>query len=151
MENGFSVDTQDWCLRNINTSQVISCSVGWIAMVLLMEEESVEDGEILLSMNANKQYFGYAQCFSAEQAVRLPEHKYWDHQIPLQDPNVLYSQGLSTRPPGRKMKPLGNTCKKTSPQGRLDSLALLLLHQSQSCKRKTDSSYSVSLTDLSTI
>ena len=27
MENGFLVDTQDWCLRNINTGQVIPCSV----------------------------------------------------------------------------------------------------------------------------
>ena len=29
-ENGFSVDTQDRCLSNVNTGQVISCSIRWI-------------------------------------------------------------------------------------------------------------------------
>ena len=38
-ENGFSVDTQDQCLRSVNSGQVIPCSVGWIPEVLIMEEE----------------------------------------------------------------------------------------------------------------
>ena len=82
-ENGFSVDTQDRCLRNVNTGQVIPCSVKWIPDVLIMEEEPLEDGEILLIIDASERYSRYAQCFSVEQAARLPEHKSWDHQIPL--------------------------------------------------------------------
>ena len=82
-ENGFSVDTQDKCLRNVNTGQVISCSVRWIPEVLIMEEELLEDGEILLIIDTSEQYSRYAQCFSAKQAARLPELKSWDHQILL--------------------------------------------------------------------
>ena len=37
-ENGFLVDTQDRCLRNVNTGQVIPCSVRWIPEVLIIEE-----------------------------------------------------------------------------------------------------------------
>ena len=40
-----------------------------------MEEEPLEDGEILLIIDASEQYSRYAACFSAEQAARLPEHK----------------------------------------------------------------------------
>ena len=32
-ENGFSVDTQHRCLWNVNTGQVIPCSVRWIPEV----------------------------------------------------------------------------------------------------------------------
>ena len=35
-ENGFSVDAQDRCLRNVNTAHVIPCSVRWIPEVLIM-------------------------------------------------------------------------------------------------------------------
>ena len=76
MENAFSVDTRDRCLRNINTGQVIPCSVRWIPDVLVMEVEPLEDGEILLIINAREQYSRYAQCFSTEQAARLPEHTF---------------------------------------------------------------------------
>ena len=38
--NAFSVDTQDRCLRNINSGQVIPCSVRWIPKVLIVEEET---------------------------------------------------------------------------------------------------------------
>ena len=81
------MDTQDRCLRNVNSCQVIPCSVRWIPEVLIIEEELLEDGEILLIIDARERYSRYAECFSAEQAARLPEHKLWDHQIPLQDPN----------------------------------------------------------------
>ena len=71
-ENGFSVDTQDRCLRNVNTGQVIPCSLWWNPQVLMMEEEPLEDGEILLIIEASEQYSRCAQCFSAEQVARLP-------------------------------------------------------------------------------
>ena len=59
-EYGFSVDTQDRCLRNINTSQAIPCSVRWIPEVLIMEEEPLEDCEILLIIDASERYSRYA-------------------------------------------------------------------------------------------
>ena len=71
-ENRFSVDTQHRCLRNVNTGQVIPCSLWWNPQVLMMEEEPLEDGEILLIIEASEQYSRCAQCFSAEQVARLP-------------------------------------------------------------------------------
>ena len=53
-KNGFSVDTQDRCLRNVNTGQVIPCSVRWIPEVLIMEAELLEDGEILLIIDVKE-------------------------------------------------------------------------------------------------
>ena len=38
-ENGFSVDTEDRCLRNVTTGQIIPCSVRLIYEVLIMKEE----------------------------------------------------------------------------------------------------------------
>ena len=53
-ENGFSVDTQDRCLRNIYTGQVIACSVRWIPQDLTIEEETLEDVKISLMIDACK-------------------------------------------------------------------------------------------------
>ena len=47
-----------------------------------------------------------------------------------------YPQQLSTRPPGRKMKPSDNTCKRITEQGRFDILAPVLLHLSYSYARR---------------
>ena len=58
-----------------------------------MEEEPLEDGEILLIIDASERYCRYAQCFSAKQAAKVPEHKSWDHQIPLQDQNAKTPTG----------------------------------------------------------
>ena len=58
-----------------------------------MEEEALEDGEILLIINASEGYSYDAQCFSAKQAARLSKHKSWDHQIPLQDPSAKIPTG----------------------------------------------------------
>ena len=58
-----------------------------------MEEEPLEDAEILLIIDASERYSRYAQCFSAKQAARLLEHKSWDYQIPLQDPNAKIPTG----------------------------------------------------------
>ena len=66
MENGFLVDTQDRCLRNINSGLVIPCSVRWIPKVLIMEEEPLENSEILLIIDTSERYSRYSQCFSAE-------------------------------------------------------------------------------------
>ena len=78
-ENGFSVDTQDRYLRNVNSGQVIPCSVRWNPEVLIMEGEPLEDGEILLIIDASERYSLYTQSFSAKQAASLPEHKSGDH------------------------------------------------------------------------
>src|SRR5205085_6898381 len=69
--------------------------VRYIPSILLLnlEEEALEDGEILLIIDASERYSRYAQCFSAQQAARLPEHKPWDHGIPLQDPNAKIPTG----------------------------------------------------------
>ena len=53
-ENGFSVDTEHRCLRNVNSGQVIPCSVGWIPEILIMEEELLKDGEILPIIDASE-------------------------------------------------------------------------------------------------
>ena len=56
-------------------------------------EEPLQDGERLLIIDASERYSRYAQCFSAEQAARLPEHKTWDHEIPFNDPNAKAPMG----------------------------------------------------------
>ena len=73
-KNEFSLDTQDECLRNVIAGQVIACSVRWIPEVLVMEEELLEDGGILLIIDARERLSYYALSFSAEQAARLLEH-----------------------------------------------------------------------------
>ena len=93
MENGFSVDTQDRSLRNVSSGQVISCSIKWIPELLIMEEEPLEDGEILLIIDTSKQYSRYPQSLFAKQAARLLQHKSWNLQIPLQDPSAKIPTG----------------------------------------------------------
>ena len=78
-----SVDTWDRCLRNVNAGQVISYFVRWIPEVLIMEDKPCEDGRIHIIIDTREQYSDYAQCFSAKQEARLPEHKFWHQQIPL--------------------------------------------------------------------
>ena len=60
-ENGFSVDAQGRCPRNVNSGQVISCCVRWIPEVLIMEEEALEDAGILLIMDTSERYFRYGK------------------------------------------------------------------------------------------
>ena len=48
------MDTQDRCLRNVNTAQAISCCVRWIPEILIMAEEPLEDGKILLIIDASE-------------------------------------------------------------------------------------------------
>ena len=96
VENGFMVDTEGRCLRNVNTGMVIKCSMRWIPSITLLDLdlEPMVDGEVLLIIDVRERYSRYAQVFSAEQAARLLEHKSWDHQIPLIDPNVKIPTGV---------------------------------------------------------
>ena len=94
-ENGFLVDTQERCLRNAISGLVIPCSVRWIASVTVLDLdlEALEDGEIVLIIDASERYSRYATCFSSQQAARLPEHKPCDDQMLLQDPHARISTG----------------------------------------------------------
>jgi len=96
VENGFMVDTESRCLRNVNTGMVIKCSVRWIPSVTLLDLDlkPMVDGEVLLIIDVREWYSRYAQVFSGEQAARLPEHKSWDHHIPLINPNAKIPTGV---------------------------------------------------------
>ena len=48
------MDTQDRCLRNVNSGQVILCSSIWIPEVLIMEEEALEGDEIFLIIDTRE-------------------------------------------------------------------------------------------------
>ena len=48
------METQDRCLKNVNSGQVIPYYVRWIPEVLIMEEEPLEDGEILLMIDTSE-------------------------------------------------------------------------------------------------
>ena len=58
-----------------------------------MDLKPLEDGEIVLIMDPSERYSRYTTCFSSQQAARLPEHKPWDHEIPLQDPHTKIATG----------------------------------------------------------
>ena len=60
------MDTQNRCLSNMNSGQVIPCSVRWIPEVFIMEEEPLEDAKILLSIDPSEKYSRYGQRSSAE-------------------------------------------------------------------------------------
>ena len=94
-ENGFLLDTQDRCLRNTISGIVIPCSVRWIPSVTVLDLnlEPLEDGEIVLIIDTSERYSRYATFFSSQHAARLPEHKPWDYEIPLQDPHAKIPTG----------------------------------------------------------
>jgi len=60
-ENGFVVDPMNRCLRNVSMGLVIPCSVRWIPTVSLLnlEEELLDDGEVLLILDASQRYSRY--------------------------------------------------------------------------------------------
>ena len=76
VDHGFSIDVEARCLRNVTTGLLIPWSVRYIPTVTVidLEEEPLEDGEMLLIIDASERYSRYAQCLSAEQAAILPEH-----------------------------------------------------------------------------
>ena len=88
MKDGIIVDTQDRCMWNVKSGQVIPYSVQWIPEALIMEDERLEDGQIVRIIDARQRYFCYAQCCCTEQAARLCKHNSWDYQTPVQDPNA---------------------------------------------------------------
>ena len=47
----------------------------------------------MLIIDASERYSRYAACVSSQQAARLSEHKPWDHEIPLQDPQTKLRTG----------------------------------------------------------
>ena len=59
------------------------------------------------------------QVFSTEQAARLPEHKSWDHDIPLQDPNTKISTGAIYNTTWQENKALQTYLKKELPAGKV--------------------------------
>ena len=50
------MDSMGRCLRNVDKGLVLPCSVLWISLVFLsdLDEEPLEDGEILLIIDASK-------------------------------------------------------------------------------------------------
>jgi len=56
VENGFMVDTEGRCLRNVNTGIVIKCSVRWIPSVtsLDLDLEPIVDSEVLLIIDVRE-------------------------------------------------------------------------------------------------
>ena len=93
--NGLLVDTPDCCFRNTISGFVIPWSVRWIPSVTVVHShpETLEDGEIVLMLDASERYSRYTTCFAFQQAARYPEHKPWDHEIPLPDPQAPISTG----------------------------------------------------------
>ena len=77
MENGFLVNTQERYLRNAISGLIIPWSVRWIPSdtVLDLNLKQLEDGEIVLIIDASEKYSRYATCFSSQQEARLAEHK----------------------------------------------------------------------------
>jgi len=56
VENGFMVDTQERCLRNVETGLVIPCSMRWIPSVILIDVdvEPMLDGDVLLILDVRE-------------------------------------------------------------------------------------------------
>ena len=136
----------------MNNGQVIPCSVRWIPSVLLLdlEEEPLEDGEVLLIIDASERYHRYANPFPL---YRPPDSLNTSPGIIRSHSKTRkqkYPQGLSTRPHRRRKKPSTPTSPRTYPQARSDDFAPLPLHLSYSSERKTVPSGSVSITEPST-
>ena len=94
-EQGLVVNIPDRCLENRSLHYTIPCSVHYLPTVLTMnlEEDPIEEGDILMMIDATERYHKYATVFSSEQASRLPERKSWDHEIRLRDPNSKIPSG----------------------------------------------------------
>jgi len=99
---------------------VIPCSVRWIPLVTLIDidVEPMLDGDILLILDGERCNH-YAQVFSAEQAARLPEHKPWDHQIPLIDPHVKIPTGAIYKITWEEDEALQNYLKSEVPTSKV--------------------------------
>ena len=120
-ENGFLVDTQERCLRNAISGIVIPSSVRWIACVTVsdLDLEPLEDGEIVLIIDASERYSRYATCFSSQQAARLPEHKPWYHEIPLTDPHAKIPTGAVHETTWKEDEALQKSLDENLPTGKV--------------------------------
>jgi len=100
---------------------VIPCSIRWIpsVIVLNLDLEPLEDGEILLIIVASERYSRYVQCFSMEQAARHPEHKSWDHEIPLQDPKAKIPTGAIYKTTWEEDEALQTYLRENLPTGKV--------------------------------
>ena len=76
-QNGSLVDTRERYLRNTISGLLISCSVRCIpsGSILDLDVDPLEDGEIVLIIDASERCSSCATCFSSQQAARLREHK----------------------------------------------------------------------------
>ena len=94
-ENDLLVDTQERCFRNAISGLVIPCSVRWIPSVKVLDLnlEPLEDGELMLIMDASEPFSRYSTCPSCRQAARLPEHQAWYHELHLEDPYAKIPTG----------------------------------------------------------
>ena len=131
MENGFSVNTQDRCLKNVISGQVIPCSARWIPEVLIIEEEPLEDGGIQLIIDTREWYFCYAEYIIVEQVAKLPKPKSWDQQIPLQNPTTKIPTGAIYKTKWKEDQGLHKSLQeniptKKFPQSRSSTAVLIL-------------------------
>ena len=120
-EHGFVVDTQERCLRIAISGLVIPCSVRWIPSVTVLDLYLVplEDGEIVLIIHASERYSHYATYVSSLQAARLPEHKPWDHEIPLQDPQAKIPTGAVYQKTWEEVEALQKYLDENLPTGKV--------------------------------
>ena len=86
---------------------------------MITKEELLEDDEILLIIDASERYFRYAKCFSAQQAARIPAHKSWDHQIPLQDLNAKIPTGAIYKTTREEDEALRKYLQENIPTGKV--------------------------------
>ena len=70
-------------------------------------------------MDASERYTHYATCFSSQQVARLPEHKPWDHEIPLQDPQAKIPTGAVYKTTWEQDKALQKYLDKNLPTGKV--------------------------------
>ena len=82
-------------LEECFTGLVILCAVQWIPTVSLvnLKKDPLQDSKVLLILDISKRYYRYTQVSCAEQEGRLPENKFWDHKIPLQQLNAKIPTG----------------------------------------------------------
>ena len=77
------------------------------------------DGRILLIIDASERYSHYTEYFSAKQAARLPEHKSWDHHIPLQDPKAEIPTGAIYKTTWEEEEDLHKYWQENIPTGKV--------------------------------
>ena len=90
-ENVGLLDTQERGFKNAISDLLIPWSFTWITSVPVLDLylKPLENGEIVLIIDASKRYSPYATSFESEQVARLPEHTLWDNEVPLLNPHAM--------------------------------------------------------------